>query len=450
MTARAEPLAGRLAWRTFVVGVFLAAFVRVRPVPGVGISASDVLIIMGGLLLIGRGLTQPGTSERPGLPFRLAGMFIVGGVLVSGLVRFDAALLDIGSLAGQYWLVLMTIPGVLALLPVERRITTAKAFVYGVATSIAVGMALLTFVPAAYSQLLALGVMDAVGSGGARPGLFTGVGELAKVAAMTIPLVYYLVVRGHLSFLRGGVLVAVLALGVVVTQAGSGAIVAVAGVGVLALMRLLVRKGGAQRNSGVKVLAALSLAIVGFWYGLQGIDSGIGSGGGFGQRFLDRVVSPLSDSGAAGVGSADLRITLAGEAWRLIGERPLLGTGPGLYRGSSDFDLGVHIVPLLLWGEIGMSGALGWLIVVLGVAVTVAQSLRRAPVAAVAGAAVLVTFIGTCLSATYFYPRPLVLPLLIVTSLMWDTEPQEVKSPKSPKRRSSLAGGAAPRPMLTR
>lgn len=416
-----------IGWRLFIAGVFLTPFALLRPVPEVGVSVADLLLATGGSIVLFNSFT--GTERRlagmrPILFYGVA-ILLVLSTLVSGLVSLKSPMLDVAALTIQYVLVFVLIPAVLARQPVVTRVNVATAFVHGLAVSIALGLAIIAFLPAVERQLFAHGFMAAVA--GDRYGLFTGVGALSKVSAMSIPIIYYLALRGHISSLRAGLLGGACVTAIVVARSGSGFLTAILVIVSIGIIHVLLR--GHIHHSSAKVAPGKMLLVLagGVGVGLFAIARLDAVGGNYGAEFTARVSDPLSSGGIGSVGSAQVRFQLIHEAWSVIGEHPVWGIGPGLYQAQSAYEQGVHVVPLMLWAETGILALAAWHILILGIALVTLRERRQAPIAAVATIAILVGLISTHFTAPYMYGRPLILPALIGFFLLGDRQVSCVK-----------------------
>jgi len=405
-----------LGWRIFLVGVFLTPAFLLTPLEGIGVSFGDVFLLVGAALLLvssgrGRVTISPAVWVVPGL-------LLIVAALISGLANEFSSGVDTATLVTQYGVTLVLLPVVLAGQPLERVVSAAKAFVYGLAVMVAGGLLIVAFLPGVESAFLARGWMVILG--GDRHGLFSGVSELSKISAMSIGVIYYLGVRGHIGVLKAGGLLGAALVALIVARSAGGVATAVVTVGVVAVLHLVVRANAhGQRTSrgGGRGLLVGILGVIGGGLAIRQLDL---LGAGYTDAFLNRIADPFAAGGVQNVGSARLRGELISQAWSVIGEHPLVGIGPGLYHQEALLGQGVHVVPLMLWAETGLLALLGWVVLIVGLTVAVARRLRRAPIAAVAAGSVLSAMLLTHLSAPYLYGRPLLLPMLITFFLLAD------------------------------
>lgn len=409
-----------IGWRLFLLGVFLTPFTRVLPIPGFGLSIGDIALVAGAVLVLAGRARRPRAASWGLAAFLMPCALIVVGTLVSVLVNQTASAAAAFILVSQYAVVLFLLPLVLARETPDRLADATKAYVYGLGVSVAVGLVIISFLPGIEGQLTARGWMFSV-AGGERHGLFAGIGELSKMSAMGLGLLYYLALRGHVSVIRAGGLFGAMLVALVVTRSGSGAATAVAIVAALAAGHLGVRSSvrrQATPGGGLRGLVVACAGVVGGALALRELDS---RGTGYREAFIARIAQPLGNEGYEGVGSARLREQLVEQAWQIIGQHPVVGIGPGLYHQDALYGQGAHVVPLMLWAETGILTLLGWLVLVLGLGLTTWTRMRRAPIAAVAAGGVLVALLATHLSAPYMYGRGLFLPMLLAFYLLADT-----------------------------
>jgi hypothetical protein len=386
------------------------------------VSVGDIALIVGSMaVLLSRRVLQVEPIRSPTwiVVFAMPGGLIIISTLISTVANQTSSLFDMAALVTQYGLTFLVLPVVLAQERIAQIAAAARAFVYGLGTMIVVGLVIITFLPGLELVLASRGWLFSVGSD--RTGLFAGVGELSKMAGMSIPIVYYLAVRGWLSVARAGLLSGVMLVALIVTRSGSGAGAAAAALLVVVLLHLSARsniraqtvQGGGGRGPLVGAVGIVLGALV-----LRQLDS---RGVDYREAFVERITAPLAAQGVDGVGSARIRERLIGEAWRVIGDHTVFGIGPGLYHQQASYGQGVHVVPLMLWAETGLLAMFGWLILIVGLGLAILSRLRRAPIAAVAAGGVLTAFIATHMTAPYMYGRGLFFPMMVAFFLLADS-----------------------------
>lgn len=410
-STRKEP--ERAFWLLFLAGLFLTAFPLLRPVATVGISYGDMALFAGAAGVAARGGLR--RADAAVGVVAAAGLLLVAAVLLSTLLNPGSSILGAATLAAQYAAALILIPLALAAVDRDRRVTAAVVFVCGLAAMVVVGLAIVSFAPGVEADFIARGWMTTLGSG--RNGLFAGVGELSKVAAMGLGLVYVLAVSGRIGLVRAASLVGVFSVALIVTRSASGIATAVAVLAVLLFLHLALRTRIREQYGSTNGLSALAVAVVGAGAGvwlLQFLDD---RGADYQQAFVDRIARPLSSNGVDAVGSASVRGQLLDQGWASIGEHPLIGLGPEVFQQTSYYGAGVHVVPVMLWVELGMLGAIAWIVMVLGIAAVCVSRFHAMPTEAVGALAVIAAVIVTHAAAPYLYGRLLLVPLLLVLAM---------------------------------
>ena len=410
-----------IAWRIFLAGVFLTPFMRLLPIPEFGFSVGDAVLLLGGLgVLADRVIHRVPRTRGPlwATAFVVPGFVVIVSVLFSAVLSQTASVSDVVALVTQYGVALVFLPIVLAQASDAQMVTAVKAFVYGLCASVAIGLAITTLAPAVATSLVARDYMVELATG--RRGLFSGVGELSKMAAMCLPLIYFLAMRGYTTMRRTAVLLCALVAALIVTRSGLGSLAALAAVGAVAGMHFIFRsrlRGLLPGGLTGKAFLAVAAGLAGTAAVIRELDR---RGDDYGSEFAGRITTPLTEGGLEEVGSGRVRQVLVAEAWDVISAHPIAGIGPGLYNAESAYHQPVHVVPLLMWAETGIVAILGWILLVCIVTITILRNAQIVPISAVAAVGVFAAFITTNLSVPYLYPRGLFLPLLLAFFLLAD------------------------------
>lgn len=407
-----------IGWRILLVGVFLTPFMRFGPIAGVGFSFGDALLILGGTLILTKRSRQAITGPSS---LALSGCLLIAGVLLSTLINPTAQLPDAMSLAGQYAFVLIFLPPVIARLDMDQLIGVMKSFLYGVSASVLLGLVIVTFFQGIQEVLVARGFMVALATG--RNGFFSGVGELSKMSAMALPLLYFLTLRGHLHIRRAALIFISLALALIVTRSGLGSLAALTSIAIVGAMHLVTQPASSSlsnRPRAVKTVMVLLIGAVGLSLVFQQLTE---RGFDYTAAFTERIANPLSEEGVEAVGSGEIRLQLANEAWETIKADPIGGVGPGLYHDQSSYGQGAHIAALMTWAETGIIALLGWIVLMFSVCGNILRRYKVAPAAATTLAGVFGGFFITSISVSYMYPRSFFLPLLAAFLLSLHTQP---------------------------
>lgn len=392
----------------------MTPFMRVAPVSRYGFSVGDAFLILGGLVVLAEGALSGGPRTlvtHRAVALLGAGALIVVAVLLSASINQTAPTFDTSVLVLQYSLSLIFLPVVLGQFGAFELVSYLKAFVYGLATSVALGLIIVTYLPALGAALTERGYMVAIVTG--RQGLFSGVGELSKMAAMALPIVYYLVMREAITIRRAAALLCGITAATVVTRSGLGFIAAVAAICVVAVWHVALRSQlRITRPKGItiKAMALLLSGLAGSALLISQLDT---RGFDYATAFTHRVTNPLTQDSLDSVGSGQLRLQLINQAWSVINKHFLGGIGPGLYAPQAIQQQGVHVVPLMMWAETGILALVGWLLIVGTVSLGIFTAARRAPWATVSAAGVFAAFLVTNFSLPYMYPRGLLMPILL-------------------------------------
>lgn len=405
-----------ISYRVLLLGVFLTPFTRVLLIPGVGFSIGDLILIIGCALTLMDSRRVPNYNADALRVFLVPGLLIVLATLISALVNVRSRGFDTAALATQYTLTLIVLPTVMTRLNGLELTALAKAFAYGVAASVFLGLTIITFIPGLESTLRGLGYLFQVGNG--RQGLFSGIGELSKMSSMTIPIVYWLVRHGRMKKLKAVATLVAVAMAIIVTRSASGFLTAVATAFTIAILHLVLRDKSQGVNGGgssIQVMGLLAASAAGTAYIVSQFER---LGFSYATDFTSRVTDPLSSGTLESVGSTQVRFTLISEAWAVIGKSPILGTGPGLYLENSQYGQGVHVVPLMLWAETGVAAMAGWVLLMLGALRLMTKHAKLRPTGTVAGLAVVIGIVASHISAPYMYGRALFLPLLLAIFLL--------------------------------
>lgn len=408
--------------RMLLAGMALTPFGLFRVISGVGVSLGDLLIVLGGAFLVVRSWREDARASPKNkwiVPaFIFPGLLVALGILISGIARQEASAGDVFSLVLQHLMVLVFLPIVLSLSSMKQRVSLARAYLLGFAASVVLGLALVVFFPSSADSLRSRGLLVAVASG-TRNGLFAGVGELSKMAGLALPLAYILLKRTFITVRAAAFFLAMSGISLIVTRSGSGFLAASAIALVIVVLEVARTRSGRPRDTGrtgraLRVLTAAAFGSALVFLAISYLDASENVS--FRAEFIERVAEPLA-GGVEEVGSARVRVELIEESWTIIGQYPILGTGPGLYLPGTRFGARVHVVPAMLWAESGVVPLAGWLamMTVLGVSTL---SLRRHDYDAfVSMAAVWIGFLAVCVSATYLYHRALAVPVLLVAFL---------------------------------
>jgi len=239
--------------------------------------------------------------------------------------------------------------------------------------------------------------------GGRMGSLFENPNILAKMTALTLPLILYLntIGRGSLviSVIRLGVSAAALA--VSASLAGIGT--AVGGVLVFVVVLWLQRTG--RRRLKGPVIVLLFTAFI----SALTVSSGIVQ---LPAVFSERVLVNAIDQSE--YGTLDMKLELASEALDFIGESPVIGIGADQYANGSRFGTPVHNLYLLVWAEGGILSLVGLVLILLAPLSLVRGRASMGDAASSSVVlAVLAVFVVSAMTNTHVYARYWFMPLWI-------------------------------------
>lgn len=407
--------------RLLYLAIFFSPYLSLQ-IASTAVTMADLLLLAAVILLRPSPRFLHHRDRQIWLTFVLAGVLIVLGTVGSAVVNEQASILDTAALALQYGLTLVALPLVIVAQPPAVRTSLMRAYVYGLCSSVVVGLAVVELAPSITDSLKELGIL--VGRG--REGLFTGVSRLSKMAAMAIAMTVGLARTREIGAILTVTCLAIAAMAIIVARSASG--VVAGGVVALLLVPLLATGGGhadrAARSARIAI-AVLMIATVG-WAWLS-----VDEGGGYVEQVRDRVFEPVASGGLEEVGSFEHRRALNREAIGFISTNPVLGIGPGVYIERTDLGNNAHNVFLLMWAETGVVPVAAFSVMLVLLA-RVRQGNTTTTTARMTNLAVLAGFVVGCLTSTYFYPRGFVAPVLITAfwnSALWDLHSPSDSSP---------------------
>lgn len=401
-----------------ILGAFLIPFTQVGLFTPFYVSVGDIFV----LLWITSTFFKPAAYDAGtgGLKIVLCvvAMAYLCAALLSAIANPAVPLADVAGFAVQHIVAFVLLP--LALLRQNYMFVhrMMQAYLYGLASAIAVGAVLFFLFPSVAASLREAGFFVMVASGDAtRVGFFAGVGELSKAVAFTLPMLYVLWRRRLLSPAASAVILGLLLLAIVLSRSGFGTMAFAITAGLLLVSHAVSgRKSSAppsQKTMAASLLALVSGLSIGWLVGLPqaaGTQAGIQW-----QQFTGRLVDPIAErQDFAEIGSGNERLLLIQEGLATATESWLFGVGPGQFSKVSGSAVEIHLVPLQSVVEVGVVGLVGWgllmgLYLLLGVRGLVD---RRATGIALAASVLAMAVLQ--LSVPYAYGRIFVLPLTLI------------------------------------
>jgi hypothetical protein len=316
---------------------FFLSWWQVGRLPNANLTMSDMILIVCTLLmLVSRGLNAR-MMGRMSVLWVGGIVMLLGGMLVGSTMHGDFTRWPV--VAGQYAFALLLIPMVLAncSLPALRK--AALAYVWGVAVSQAVGIALVNLFS---RDMINQYVNKYVVTGNGRLGAFTGEpNSNGAVCVFALIFLLHAVIEKRLRPVIAVPLALVIVAGLVYSASFTAFATTILSIGfVLALSRIRT----------VITIALPVLLVVGAYVGLGGPVPAV-----FEQRVGDAVVSGDPTKAGTFVG----RSVLIEEAWQMSGDNLLIGLGSDGYRKASAYGMPVHQLYLLVLNEGGVVSFLG-------------------------------------------------------------------------------------------
>lgn len=400
----------RIERRLIVLACFLLPFPTIG-IPGMPISASDMLFMLTALLLLSRDETlqfRYGAFGKWVSLWLLAGWLINFGLIVSDLLRGND-LESILKVTGQYVWSYFVIPCILLIQPLEVIRAALFAFLWGFFISVALGIGIAVGAPALYQRMTAFEIFAIED----RVGAFLGPNAQAKLSAMLLPLVIAYIARRERFVWLWWLWVGVVAIGLLGAASFAGFFsTLVALLGMVFLMPRLFMKTFIWIVVPIVLLVVFVPLAAPLWLG-----SNL-------EAAFTRLSRPLETNSLEAMPSFQIRFQLMQEALEQIHRSPIVGLGAGKYQQYSAFQISVHNTYLLLWSEGGILSFMGILLFVLVPLVfTLVHSFRYSPkqptdwsreVYSCYGIGILVFSINI-FSNTYSFSRYTVVPMLLLT-----------------------------------
>ena len=227
----------------------------------------------------------------------------------------------------------------------------------------------------------------------------------AIVIAMTLPFVIYCARKGLLSGITA--MSAVLIFGWALTLAASFTGFSAA---VLAMVVMVV----AGRLHPSPKIVAFGLMVVAILYF---------SGYQMPEIFAKRVAPAFQNASLDGAGTYDDRAELIKEAWGLAEHTTIIGIGADRFRDFSAVGQPVHNMYMLQLTEGGVLALAGWLGLVVLLILIPLMHLRRCPLEASLGLAVIAVFTIFTLASPHMYARFLMVPVILSVGIILTARP---------------------------
>ena len=333
-------------------GILVITACFLLPFPTIGvwgapISASDILLLLAGILAVTlRGFT-PSISVKQSLFYVITWLFfcilIPAGIILSDMVVGNTVYNTL-RITGQYLWAYLGIPLILLTQSPQTLLRALFALMLGVLLSTVIGIGLVIVAPHIYHAALPSGIFPIED----RVGAFLGPNAQAKLIATLIP---FALVQIALKTRPRGVWSAwllIAGMGLVGSASFGGLIsTIVALIGTLALLY----KYFSRIIFHLLIVSLFAYSTLMFSYPLWR-SSNL-------EAALNRLTRPLDRGEVEALPSYQIRAMLIEEAWNRVQQSPLIGLGSGRYQSYSAFGIPVHNTYLLLWSEGGLLSLLG-------------------------------------------------------------------------------------------
>lgn len=316
---------------------FFLSWWQVGRIPAFNLTMSDIIMIVCILLMLAsRGLNAR-MMGRMSVLWVGGIVMLLGGMLIGSTFHGDFARWPVVS--GQYAFALLLIPMVLANCSPQVLHRCAVAYIWGVAVSQAIGVALVNTLS---RDMIGQYVNKHVVTGNGRLGAFTGEpNSNGAVCVFALIFLLHAVIEKRLRPVVAVPLSLVIVAGLVYSASFTAFSATILSIGfVLAFSRIRT----------VITIALPVVLVVAAYVGLGGPVPAA-----FEQRVGDAVVSGDPTKAGTFVG----RSVLIQEAWQMSDENLLIGVGSDGYRKASVYGMPVHQLFLLVLNEGGIVSFLG-------------------------------------------------------------------------------------------
>lgn len=385
----------RMEFYLVAAGVFLATFTAIRH-PALSFNASDLFFTVALAIRLSRGIIIKPFGAATSL-WMLGLVLMLGGLMIGSVVRGDPIRGFI--VFAQYVFAYFLLPQLILSRAYPQTILLMKIAVFGLAANAFLGVAAYFIgYSAGYSRHFVF-----VTGGGRVAGLVDNPNGLASLIALTLPIVWFLILQRHFRPVVAGSLVALFFVTVIMTSSNSGLFLATIG-----SVIFLVGLGNTRLVTYFAILVLAVSVVIAQW----------------GEAFLpatfqERVLTSIQSGDVTEAGTFEDRYDLMVEAWENLSDNLIIGMGADQYENYSSSTIKVHNVYLLLANEGGIVSLVGFVLLVLAL-ILVGSNARGIPhphLTMVCLLSTLVVFIGFGMVSTHLYSRALVIPLLLVAAL---------------------------------
>ncbi|MDH3664439.1 MAG: O-antigen ligase family protein [Alphaproteobacteria bacterium] len=247
-----------------------------------------------------------------------------------------------------------------------------------------------------------------VSGNGRLMGWKNGANGQAVIIALSLPLLYCLWLRKQWPLMLLIPVSLILAYGLIATSSNSGLMAAIFGALLFFVMTI---------TFGRAIKAIVVMAVVASLVASFGLDY-------LPQIFQDRVLTAVESGNLDEAGTFSDRVDLIVEALDLIDDTIFLGLGADQFRHHSASGLPVHSTYLLLWTEGGLICMIGWVGMIITIAMLGLTILRTADggIQGATAIAISATVLVVAIGSTHLYARTYVMPIILALGLVISTQ----------------------------
>lgn len=392
------------------LAVFCASFDIIR-LPGKPLTLADMLFTCALLLIIVTGrLQRHPFGSATNVVFILFGLMSFG-IVVSGLFASvaDEALFTVM----QYALAYLVLGYIISAEDYKTVVNLIKWYLAGVTLGMLIPLYWYFYEPTPNLFVSGNGrFMAIVGSSNGQ----------AAVIALSLPYVYYLLMRGYWSRWLLLLISLVLLYSLIATSSNNGLLATTIASFVFFILTLSLTRMA-------KVFCVMLVMVPLFLkFGIEYLP----------ETFRERVLAGVESGELEQVGTYAARVALIKEAVEMLDETIILGVGADQFRNVSHHGHPVHNTYLLLWTEDGLITSVAWTSLFITFTI-MGLAMWRTPTGWLEGALATtcsVTMLFVALSTTYGYPRSWSLPVILSIGLVVTLQRLQAASPTS--RRSGV------------
>ena len=422
--SQATTLGARRRWRAvpdrdrvpvpIAMAVFLACYLSWRPSRDIMFTASDMLFLLGGWILLTRKRLPAEPLGPFTAPWLIAFTTMLGGLLIGSVASGSPDRWTIVAI--QYMFAWVVLPFLLIGHGHRYTMVLARMLFLGVVAMELVGVIVYSTFNMSFEASRELLGLDFI-SGSRRLGVFaTDANWNGAVIAMTLPFAFYLASKKLI-----GPIFAVVSIAILVSALAFSASFTAFSASVVAIVIFLTVGAVRPRPWAVLlVLAAGSLVATGEYTP---------------EIFQKRVGDAIETGDINEAGTFTGRVALIADAWEMAGDHLLVGIGVDQDRVVSKLRAPVHNMYLLVLVEGGAAALLGWVGMMLVGLATAISAFRHDRLVAAVALSVLTTFLIISTASPHMYARLWAVPLLVALAVARDASMQADEVAPTSRRR---------------